>query len=77
MANKYRWSATPAHIQFKATDESGFELWFKNEPKIKYDSFWSDDTDLTNGCEAMHHPSEYKYDWRDSLEQRPQEHSHE
>lgn len=66
MKNKYNWSDIPAHLIWMATDLNGFKHGYSEEPICKdHLDFWDGDDCTQLGF------SEFKGDWKDSLEERP------
>lgn len=72
-STKYDWSNVPVQVNWIATDHGDIELHFTEKPYIAHDIFWcvSHEAFLV----AMHSPSQFKGNWKDSLEQRPKEQS--
>lgn len=77
MDTKYDWSKVPACDKWIATDADGYAFAWKLEPEIIGEEWNS----TVRGSLGIHwlepHENQYKGNWRDSLEQRPQEHSHD
>lgn len=63
--SKYDWSNIHEDVKYIATDPDDFELWFSDEPRLASKFGWIGD------AIAIHSPSSFKGDWRDSLEKRP------
>ena len=77
MKTKYDWSSVPSEVKWVSTDWEGWKLEHTEKP-IKNDNtmmFESEEPEGYCGYLYCHAPdkNEYKGDWEDSLEGRPNE----
>ncbi|EOR08642.1 hypothetical protein F896_01168 [Acinetobacter genomosp. 15BJ] len=75
--SKYNWSIIPEHVQFMATDEDGMACGWLVKPQIMGDA-WRHQSHLSaffNIDRRSNYLNHYRGDWKDSLEQRPEEKS--
>ena len=68
--SKYDWSNAPKEVQWIATDSDGVVCGYSEEPHC-FSLGWN--THFTGNFVAHSFAKPYKGDWRNSLEQRPQE----
>ncbi len=68
--NKYDWSQVPQEVKFIATEPGDFEIWFLTKPNAGTGFGW-----FGGDEHSTHSPSSYSGDWKESLEQRPEEQS--
>lgn len=67
--SKYDWVDAPPEVNFIATDKDGWKSYFENEPRIER-YCWVDFLSWM-GCHSIFDSSDFKGDWRESLEKRP------
>lgn len=72
MKTKYDWSNIPKEVKWIATDKNG-EAWFwETKPEIYCNGWLTGEPNAIDFIDKSDNP--YKGNWRDSLEERPNEH---
>lgn len=66
--NKYDWSNVPKEVKWIATDEDGSVCGYSAKPQ-RFSNTWN--THYTGNFVAHSFTNPFKWNWQDSLEERP------